>query len=415
MFLFVLGLLVLVGTIFLATVGVKSYVSMKYRYGEDVKVAGKRRTLISVVVLIVGILLATALIASSFVVVMDAGEVGRAYNISGKSTELTLGYNFVPPWARRYNWDVTQYVVTFSQGDASNDVFGAQTVEKDFIEAVATIGIRIDTERMEDWISTYGSEQINSNKIQLMLKTVSRSAIEKAVSEYTTAEVMGKKNQVSEEAKKYFVEALSDVPVIVEFFTLDDLIAPESYENAIKAQAQLRMDKENALLQQEVNEQQAKADKAKAEGEAAVKKTQAEADAEVKRIEAENAAAVAKIKADNDAAVKRVEAEAEAEVRRIKAEAQANETTTNANAQAEATIAQGEAEAKAISAQGEAYRLNPQLIEIKMAEINAEVETKWAEGWSGYSFEGMSGFNFANLTEIFKNLIPGVNVGNVTE
>ena len=71
---------------------------------------------------------------------------------------------------------------------------------------------------------------------------------------------------------------------------------------------------------------------------------------------------------------------------------------------------QGEAEAKAIAAQGEAYKQNPQLIELEMAEIQAAVEQAWAEKWSGYSFEGMSGFNFANLTDILKEIIPTSNI-----
>lgn len=429
MFLFVLGLIVLVASIVAGTVGVKSLVTTRHNYNDDYEYgenqterqkareqeAEKRRKKFSALILSVGILFSVLMIASSFVVVLQPGEVGRSYNISGSGSELTVGYNFIPPWARRYNWDATVCVVTFSQGEADNDIYGAQTVEKDYIEAVATMGVRIDTERLDEWVKTYGAEQINSTKLQLMLKTVSRSAIEKSVGTYTTAEVMGNKNKIGEEAEKYFAEAILDVPIILDYFTLDDLIAPESYENAIKAQAELRMQKENAVLQQEINEQQAKADKAKAEGEANVKKTQAEADAAVKKIEAENAAAVAKIKADNDAEVKRIQAEAEANVRKIQAEAQANEITTQANAEAEATIAQGEAEAKAISAQGAAYKQNEQLIEIKLAEIQADVEAKWAEHWSGYSFEGMSGFNFTNLTDILKNLIPGANTRNVTE
>lgn len=113
-------------------------------------------------------------------------------------------------------------------------------------------------------------------------------------------------------------------------------------------------------MQQQINEQQALADKAKADGEVAVMQT--------------------------------------------KATAEANEITTKGNA--EAIVVQGEAEAKAIAARGEAYKQNPQLIELEMAEISAATEKAWADKRSGFSFEGMSGFNFANLTEILKGIIP---------
>lgn len=357
-------------------------------------------------ILIGGVILAGVLICLSFVVTLNPGEVGVAYQLSGKKTDVTVGYNFIPPWARINKWNATIQVFTFSQGDANDDIYGAQTNEKDYIEVVSTMSIRIDTNRMDEYISLYGTEELSSTRIQQMLKTISREAIESSINVKSTADVMSGKKLVSEEANAYLATVLKDLPLELISFTIDDLVAPESYENAIKEQAQLRMDKEKAVLQQQINEQQALADKAKADGEATVMQTRANAEAEVKRIEAESAAAIATIEANNQAEIKRIQAEAEANVRRTQAEAEANEITTKANAEAEAIVAQGEAEAKAIAAQGEAYKQNPQLIELEMAEINAATEKTWAEKWSGFSFEGMSGFNFANLTEILKGIIP---------
>lgn len=357
-------------------------------------------------ILILGIIISIAFIAFSFVVTLNPGEVGIAYQLSGNKTPITVGYNFIPPWARINKWNTTIQVFTFSQGDANDDIYGAQTNEKDYIEVVSTMSIRIDTERMDEYIALYGTEELSSKRILQMLKTISREAIESSINVKSTADVMSGKKVVSQEAHDYLNTALKDLPVVLISFTVDDLIAPESYENAIKEQAQLRMDKEKAILQQQINMEQSLANKVKAEGEATVKQTQATADAEVKRIEAESAAAVAKIKAENEATVKETQATAEANVRRIQAEAEANEITVKATADAEAIVMQGEAEAKAIAAQGEAYKQNSQLIELKMAEIQADVERSWAEKWSGFSFEGMSGFNFANLTEILKGILP---------
>lgn len=361
--------------------------------------------LVRVITPCVSTVIAIVLVLTSIVVTLEPGKVGLAYRLNGSTTRLNVGYNFVPPFARVNEWNTTIQVFTFSQGEAYDDIYGAQTNEKDYIEVVATMSIKIDTEQLEKYIALYGNEQLTSKRIQQMLKTISREAIESSVNVKSTADVMGNKKQISTEAKEYLQNAMKDLPIVLVSFTVDDLIAPESYENAIKEQAQLRMDKEKAMLQQEINEQEALANKIRAEGESKVKTTQAQADAEVKRIEAENAAAVAKIQADNEAEVKKIQAEAEASVRRIKAEAEATEITTKANAEAEAVVKQGEAEAKAIAARGEAYKQNTQLIELKMAEITAEVQRAWGERWSGYSFDGMSGFNFANLTEIFQEIL----------
>lgn len=404
MFWFIVGLLVLLATLVVTFMVPRLIESSQGRHTNE-RVTKKKLNSTSLMIALAGLVLSAILIVASFVVVLQPGEVGIAYQLRGSSRELQVGYNFVAPWARMHRWDTTMQVVTFSQGDAADDIYGAQTTEKDYIEVVATIGVHIDTSKMTEYIALYGNEQISSKRITKLLKTISRNSIESIIGSYTTSEVMGNKKKIGEEASTHLKESIKDLPIILDSFTIDDLVAPESYELAIKEQAQLRMEKEKATLQQQINEQEALANKTKAEGDAAVLKTQAEADAAVKKIEAENAASVAKIKADNDAEVKKIQAEAEASVRKTQAEAQATEITTKANAEAEATIKKGEAEAKAIAAQGEAYNQNPQLIDLKKAEISAEVQSKWAENWSGYSFEGMSGFNFADLTEILKNLI----------
>lgn len=404
MFWFIVGLLVLLATLVATFMMPRLIESSQDRHTSE-RATKKKLNSTSLMIALAGLVLSAILIVASFVVVLQPGEVGIAYQLRGSSRELQVGYNFVAPWARMHRWDTTMQIVTFSQGDAADDIYGAQTTEKDYIEVVATIGVHIDTSKMTEYIALYGNEQISSKRITKLLKTISRNSIESIIGSYTTSEVMGNKKKIGEEASTHLQESIKDLPIILDSFTIDDLVAPESYELAIKEQAQLRMEKEKATLQQQINEQEALANKTKAEGDAAVLKTQAEADAAVKKIEAENAASVAKIKADNDAEVKKIQAEAEASVRKTQAEAQATEITTKANAEAEATIKKGEAEAKAIAAQGEAYNQNPQLIDLKKAEISAEVQSKWAENWSGYSFEGMSGFNFADLTEILKNLI----------
>ena len=40
-------------------------------------------------------------------------------------------------------------------------------------------------------------------------------------------------------------------------------------------------------------------------------------------------------------------------------------------------------------------------------QIEADVQGKWAEKWSGFSFDGIGGFTFTNLSDLLKGLIPG--------
>lgn len=388
MVLFVLGIII-------AIVGVVGII-LGVRYGkkdleyQNVSKVGRIGGCVAIVV-------AVLLVLWSFVVSLAPGQVGIAYQLNGASSNLKVGYNFVAPWAKIHIWDTTIQVVTFSEGEAIDDIYGAQTTEKDYITVVATIGVHIDTGKMDDYIAKYGDEQVRSERMLKLLKTISRNSIESTIGSYTTAQVMGNKKKIGEEAGEHFKGSVASLPLIIDSFTIDDLVAPDSYESAIREQAQLRMDREKATLQQQVNEQEAAANKVKAEGEATVLKTQAEAQAEVKRIEAENTAQVKKIEAENAAQVAKIKADADASVK-----------VTQATASAEATVKQGEAEATAIKAQGEAYNQNPKLIELRVKEIEAEVQNKWAEHWSGYSFEGMSGFTFTNLTDILKGIFPNI-------
>lgn len=386
------------------------------RVDEKNKINHKIR-IISCIVACLVFILSALLAASGWLVELDPGQYGRVYLLSGNSTELVLGYNFVAPWALKRTWDTTMYVETYTEGDADDDIFGVQTLEKDYIRIVATIGVHIDKSRMDEYISLYGNEQINSPQIRKLLKTIARSVNEKIIGAYTTSEAMSNKKKITEDAEEELKIALAGLPIVLDSYKIDDLQAPQSYEEAIKLQAQLRMEKDNATLQQQVNEQQAAANRIKAEGEAAVAKTQAEADAAVKEIaaknsaavkeiEAENAAKVKKIEEENAAEVKKIQAAADAQSRQIKADALAYETTKQADAEATAVVKKGEAEAKSIEAQGAAYQTNPELISLRKAEIEADVQTAWATKWSGYNFSNMSSFSFADLTELLKGLIP---------
>ena len=232
------------------------------------------------------IVFAIAITCSQMVVKVNPDTIGIVYNANGSAKTLSTGYNIKAPWAIKKSWSSKANIITFSEGEEVNDIYGAQTSEKDYISVVATMSVRIDVNRLSEYIVRYGDADISDEKIRQLLKTTSRTAIENIISRYTTSDVMSYKAKINSEAFAEFKNVLSEQPLVIDSFTLDDLVAPESYEQAIRDQAELRMNKQKAELQKEVNEAEASANKIKAEGEAAVAE-----------VNANNAAAVAKIKA----------------------------------------------------------------------------------------------------------------------
>lgn len=344
------------------------------------------------------IVFAIAITCSQMVVKVNPDTIGIVYNANGSAKTLSTGYNIKAPWAIKKSWSSKANIITFSEGDGVNDIYGAQTSEKDYISVVATMSVRIDVNRLSEYIVRYGDAAISDEKICQLLKTTSRTAIENVISRYTTSDVMSNKAKINSEAFAEFKNVLSEQPLVIDSFTLDDLVAPESYEQAIRDQAELRMNKQKAELQKEVNEAEASANKIKAEGEAAVAE-----------VNANNAAAVAKIKAQNDAEVKKINAENEAAVKKINADAEANQIKIKSEAEAQATIVSGEAEAKASEALAQVYKATPELYELKRAEITAEVQKKWAEKWGGYDFSGISSFSFADVSDLLNELLLDQN------
>ncbi len=360
----------------------------------------------------VAIVLAIVIMISSCIVTIQPGFSGRAYSLSGKVKTLKVGRNGVSPFSLVREVEVRTQTLKFAEVDDNDpsDIYGAQTKDGDYLRIASTLGARPDPNRLDQYLEMYGVENLSSKRIYEQLKAISRDAAERVIGLETTSYVMSSKTILSTQIKDIFSEAIKDMPIIIDSFTIDDLQASDEYERAIKEQAQLRMNQKNQLLTQEVNAETAKANKIEAEGIAEVRRIQAENDALVKKIEAENTAEVKKIQAENAAEVKKIEADNEAEVKRIQAEADASVIITKANADAEAVVKAGEAEAKALKAQGEAYTTNPELMKLKLAQIEAELKAKWAEKWSGFSFEGLNGITFTNFTDLLKGIIPQVSM-----
>lgn len=351
------------------------------------------------VALIAAVLVAGALITTSSVRVLNPGQMGRAYNLSGGTKELSVGYNFVAPWDSVHVWDMRSQSLNFSQGEAVDDAFGAQTKTGDYLTAIANITVRINPSQLDQYIERFGTESIEGNrKINLILKNELKRAMETALMQYDTRELMNNKAKASGEAREIALTYLRDLPFEVETLWFVDFEASAEYETAIREQADLRMRTDKAVLQESLNQQEAQNNKVKADGEA-----------EVKRIAAEAEATANEIRAKNEASVARIEAERDAEVKKTQAEADASVTIKKADADAAARIAKDTAEAQGAEAIGKAYQANPELMELKKIELQAE----WAKAWNGMmpQFQGMSSFNFADLTKVVGDFLTGIESG----
>ena len=162
----------------------------------------------------------------------------------------------------------------------------------------------------------------------------------------------------------------------------------DEYNKILEERAALKAQVVNEELRQ--NQQRVKA---QTDYDVAVKN--ASKNAETARIEAENNKQVALINAEKDKETQLINAQAKAEARKIDADNEFYVKTTLANAERDARLAAAEATKAELEAQ--ASGLNELII-----------QRNFIEKWNGQlipSFNGTSSFNFADLTEIYKQFI----------
>lgn len=375
MFLLVLGIL----SFLVFSVFVPLY--LRYAYHSDKKSADKKLT--KILSAIMGVVICAILITISFMVSVGPNQIIRVHDLNGNVTEFKEGYQRIAPWNKIYSWSLLPSSMTFTESDAADDAFGAQTSDKDYLTAIASVLVAIDNEKMNEYSTTYGTTPINDKLIYTQVKKELKRAFDTTVGTLSTDYVMKNKSTVCANSRELALTYLSEYPFKVMQLTYEDIEASEEYEKAIKQQALLRMEADAATLQKTANEQRALASKVEAEGIAAVKQIEAKNAAEIKLIEANNAAEAAKIAASADA-----------EVVEIAAAAKAN-----------ATVLQGEADAKSATLLGEAYKNNPALLELKAVEVQQKLASVW-NGVIPVSFGG-TGVTLTNLTDIVNSLFKG--------
>ncbi len=400
MTLFIMGLLIIMAAL-----------AVMFLLGKRLPaITGGMRLLLVVVGVCVGI----GLVFASTIQPLAPGEMGRAYHLLGGGKDLTVGNNFVAPWNRIYRWNMRAHAMSFIEGTDADDAFGAQTANGDYLTAIANTTLRIDPDRLDAYIERFGNEDIaNNTKIHQIIKSELKRAMETALAQYETRELMSNKAKAAVEASEIAKKDLAALPFVVETLWFVDFQASDAYEAAIRDQADLRMRTDKAVLQEQLNKQEAQNNKVKADGEAEVRRVAARAEADANQIRITNETEMAVLRAQNDAEVAKIAAEQNAQVKKVQAEADANVTTTQANANAQARIAQDEAQARGLEAIGKAYAQHPPLLDLKRVEL----EGQWAAGWNGMlpQFQGMEAFSFADFTQLFQRIVESGTAQPVIE
>lgn len=343
----------------------------------------KNVLVVSGMISVIAGLIACIIIAQSIITV-SPGYYAEAKLPDGSTKALISGsYNFVSPLAKVYKMESTSKAHKFSESDAESDIYGAQTNEKDYLTTVCNVNGRPDPARIREYVDTYGYVSFEDSRISEILKSQTRRAFESVINTRTTEAVMSAKGMILEEARIKALEYLADFPFIIDSLTFEEICGSAEYEAAVKLQADLRMKQATAELQTSVNEKEAAAAAALATGEK-----------EALRIRTEGEVEAAKIKADSQNAINMAQAENEKLIKQ-----------TETDAEAYAIRESAKAEADAIRETGEAYKANTSLMELKIKEIEADVDKAWAEKWSGFVFDTGAGFTFTDLSETVKTLI----------
>ena len=216
-------------------------------------------------------------------------------------------------------------------------------------------------------------------------------AIKQSFAKYNSEEITTNKENIAQFVKdnldsytKQFGINIMKVNFVSYDFTAE-------YNAILEERAALKAQVVNEELRQ--NQQRVAA---QTEYDVAVK--QAAKDAETARIAAENAKEVALIKAAQDKETRIIDANAAAEAKKIDADNEAYVKITVANAERDARLAAAEATKAELEAQ--ASGLNDLIIKRNFIE-------KW-DGKLIPNFGGSSSFNFANMTDIFKEYL---NIG----
>lgn len=215
-------------------------------------------------------------------------------------------------------------------------------------------------------------------------------AIKLAFTKYSSEEIVLHKEDIASFVKETLEEYTDNYGIHILKVNFASYDFTDEYNAILEERAMLKANITNEQLRQEKERVTAQT-----AYDVAVK--EAEKTAETNRITSENEKAVAIIKAEQDKETALINANATAEANKIKVDNEAYVTTTKAEADKTARLAAAEATKAELEAQSSGLT---ELI----------IQKTFIEKWNGQlipSFNGDGGFNFANMTDIYKTYLFG--------
>lgn len=266
MFIFIIGILLLIGSI------VALVIKTEAEYKTVVRVSG-----------VVAFILALVLIGFSCISYVPTGYTGIVTTF-GKVHDVTLdaGINFHAPWDNVITMDNREQRVSFEMQAFSSDI--------QEVSIRGSVNLNIDKKTA---MNLY--REVGTNYLNILVTPRISEEIKSVISKYTAEGLITNRNNLSIEMLSLLKDALAAQGINILSVAVEDVDFSDAFTNAVEAKQVATQEKQKAQTEQEQ------------------KTMEAQQAAERKKIEASAAAEVQKIEADAAAYAVRVQAEAQAE------------------------------------------------------------------------------------------------------
>jgi regulator of protease activity HflC (stomatin/prohibitin superfamily) len=267
MFIFIIGILILIGGFIFA-----AYASKQYK--------GKP---FAMIIRAIACLLCVVAVTGSCISYVPTGYTGIVTTF-GKVHDITLdaGINFHAPWDNVITMDNREQRVPFEMQAFSSDI--------QEVSIRGSVNLNIDKKTAMNLYREVGTDYLNI----LVTPRISEE-IKSVISKYTAEGLITNRNNLSIEMLSLLKDALATQGINILSVTVEDIDFSDAFTNAVEAKQVATQEKQKAQTEQEQ------------------KTMEAQQAAERKKIEASAAAEVQKIEADAAAYAVRVQAEAQAE------------------------------------------------------------------------------------------------------
>ena len=264
MFIFIIGILLLIGSI------VALVIKTEAEYKAVVRVSG-----------VVAFILALVLVSFSCISYVPTGYTGIVTTF-GKVHDVTLdaGINFHAPWDKVITMDNREQRVPFTMQAFSSDI--------QEVSISGSVNLNIDKSTAMNLYREVGTNYLNI----LVMPRISEE-VKSVISKYTAEGLIVNRNNLSLEMADLLKSALAQQGINILSVAVEDVDFSDAFTNAVEAKQVATQEKQKAQTEQErmTMEEEAASKRAIiiANGEAEKAKIAAQADLEVVKIQAEAA------------------------------------------------------------------------------------------------------------------------------